>query len=753
MRFMSVFYRNTVLLALSACIVFAGCSRVRLDMEESGPELSISVGGDFATRSAVTNSGASQHIEHMYLYIFDGKTADSKCFYARDLDWIPVDGTGLSDFTYRLRDARLSEYGDKELTFLVIGVDNHYETYSFPMAGLDDHEKSTLGKSLGEVKATVAAAVSGTENIVYAMAHTELFAGVSVQSAADQIFSVTVKRCVAGVMCYLTDIPYLVGSGEDSKVTSIELRLNSDAALNRTVNLFDGDMNYSPSGSEPLTEAVQSYGTVIASADLSQYMDRQSSQGQENTLLYIPPVDDGTVKTLENSVLFGAYMVPVSVIGDSADNTDATLSIAVKGKNGYEQIYYVRNNAESHTAGPGGHEVAVDGRDYSYSIQADRMYAIGKKPFTGDTEGDRPASLAGTELELSPEDWLLPDADVEFPSYSLSASILPGFNPEGYFDCIGVPDASTGVTDTLDILPASGNKKWTLTALDPDTGKAVDWIQFRFKGESEWTEGTLSGSDPAPDILTVEMRVFDYADRNDDFVAAVNEKDGQKMVDILQKDYRTAILTLETEDAGSKTLAVNQYNAITVYVEEQDDYVAFARKDLMASEQDKASNFADTDGYSYTGWGFFSSIPSYIYGERSDYNDGEVNSNNAYSFAYSGKYGSSESNYNGSALKRGRTPWTEGGESGRYWYTPSQNEMKAFFENVVVPVNSVYHLSSGTVPVVNIKCGCLYWTSSSAYYDRGRSSYTYRLNGSNVAGEAETDRDDHAYIRQARKFQ
>ena len=131
----------------------------------------------------------------------------------------------------------------------------------------------------------------------------------------------------------------------------------------------------------------------------------------------------------------------------------------------------------------------------------------------------------------------------------------------------------------------------------------------------------------------------------------------------------------------------------------------------------------------------------------------EVNSNNAYSFAYSGKYGSSESNYNGSALKRGRTPWTEGGESGRYWYTPSQNEMKAFFENVVVPVNSVYHLSSGTVPVVNIKCGCLYWTSSSAYYDRGRSSYTYRLNGSNVAGEAETDRDDHAYIRQARKFQ
>ena len=51
------------------CPVLAGCTREIIETvpEEPGQQLRISIGRDFTTKSSVTNSGASQHIELMYL--------------------------------------------------------------------------------------------------------------------------------------------------------------------------------------------------------------------------------------------------------------------------------------------------------------------------------------------------------------------------------------------------------------------------------------------------------------------------------------------------------------------------------------------------------------------------------------------------------------------------------------------------------------------------------------------------------------
>ena len=99
--------------------------------ESEGQSLHVSIGSDFTTKSALTNTGASQHIEHMYAYLFREDTpgdGNFKCFYAVDMDWTPVEGTGISDFSYRIsRDAGLQAMGDRLIKVLVVAVDNHME--------------------------------------------------------------------------------------------------------------------------------------------------------------------------------------------------------------------------------------------------------------------------------------------------------------------------------------------------------------------------------------------------------------------------------------------------------------------------------------------------------------------------------------------------------------------------------------------------------------------------------------------------
>ena len=102
--------------------------------ESEGQSLHVSIGSDFTTKSALTNTGASQHIEHMYAYLFREDTpgdGNFNCFYAVDMDWTPVEGTGISDFSYRIsRDAGLQAMGDRLIKVLVVAVDNHPETYN-----------------------------------------------------------------------------------------------------------------------------------------------------------------------------------------------------------------------------------------------------------------------------------------------------------------------------------------------------------------------------------------------------------------------------------------------------------------------------------------------------------------------------------------------------------------------------------------------------------------------------------------------
>ena len=743
--------------------------------ESEGQSLHVSIGSDFTTKSALTNTGASQHIEHMYAYLFREDTpgdGNFNCFYAVDMDWTPVEGTGISDFSYRIsRDAGLQAMGDRLIKVLVVAVDNHPETYNISDAdsrtgfSFDAVEEIAENKlSFEDAKAVIASAAAGEDGTpeakAWAMAHTELFSGVAGPVPANtQVIEVTVDRCVAGVLCYLTDIPYLVKSGEeDSKIQSIELRLNSRLDLNTSMTL-----GQKTTGSAFLYEGESKPvdGVVIASVDVSMYSERQSDSGQQGGMLYIPATDDGTVKTLENSILFGAYMVPIDVSSDVDDKADnSTLSIYLKGgeNSKWESDPYRIRNASGTSTQPG---VTPDNRSFIYSLLANSMYAIGTKPTSGDTEGDRPASLAGDELLLNVVDWVDDiNPDVQFPSYSLGAFFNAEFDSDDILDCIG---------DTLDVsvMPAPDGAPWIMNVLvtDPETGEPdiPDWLLYRIAHvdeatgdisykDDDWRSGTFVFEDhkdeyniSSSEEVKMQVVIADHAVQN--YIMGESIDIAEK-IKKLEADYRTARFVLNTGSGRSEELLLNQYNAITVQVGDDKDpeYRAFARNDASPTKLDFDNGYYDEGRISYTGWGFSNSSAPVIFGTGTGLDDDGVdNCWRAYN-EYVIRENDDINNYYGSALFRG-TKWCiaisedESAESGyklqskineEIWGTPAYYEILSFFQKVVLPIanSGVYELPSISfgptsedelsdtdypkiiLPVINVKYGRYYWSST-----------------------------------------
>ena len=742
--------------------------------ESEGQSLHVSIGSDFTTKSALTNTGASQHIEHMYAYLFREETpgdGNFKCFYAVDMDWTPVEGTGISDFSYRIsRDAGLQAMGDRLIKVLVVAVDNNRGNYRFPVSA--DGQKVDTGSHVSmqelegmpfdDVKAVLAADVAGVNgttgtpeaNKAWAMAHTELFSGSTEAVPANTpVIEVTIDRCVAGVLCYLTDIPYLVKSGEeDSKIQSIELRLNSRLDLNTSMTL-----GQKTTGSAFLYEGESKPvdGVVIASVDVSMYSERQSDSGQQGGMLYIPATDDGTVKTLENSILFGAYMVPIDVSSDVDDKADnSTLSIYLKGgeNSKWESDPYRIRNASGTPTQPGN-------RSFIYSLLANSMYAIGTKPTSGDTEGDRPASLAGDELLLNVVDWVDDiNPDVQFPSYSLGASFVSNISPDYIYDCIG------GITLTAAVLPSASKNGWSITPVN--TGDGTDWIRFRVVEADgtpgEWRQTTYNRPvESSDEAVQIEIMFEDYVKEN--YIMGRTDLSIAERIEDLESDYRTCQLMLKTDGESSVDyLTINQYNAITAPVikhkligsDEYLGYVGFARNDLLLPEWDDKAY--EEKGYSYTGWGFSFNDPWGYMGRDDSEDDGEFNCSTAFAFWKNKDDTERLNNYYHSALYRGYREWTDFNSddyANRIWFTPSRSELKGFFNDVVSPLASFYtDLSDGIIPVINMKYNKYYWSSSAHSTDWARASWTFKIPG-NSDGEY-GDRDGmSAFIRQARNFQ
>ena len=735
-----------------------------------GTALEISVDGGFTIqgRAAQVGSASSgyklvsseavQHIEEMYAYLFKGADEKATCVFVKKLPWQASEQPGAS-LTYRLKEANLAQYNNADMQVLVVGIDNRKDTYTFPAADAAYDSQNMLGKALADVKLALAQQAAGNptgEDAAYRMANTEVFSGYQAFKAADQTIPVTLKRCVAGVLCYLTDLPYYVAGHEDTDVIeSVELQLGGGCQLNTELKDFYGEpqgvkdvpadakrMGY---GSYPLKD-----GKVIASVNLSEYIygkgvtsGELAPQKENPTLLYIPEQENGVVVTKPNTLLFGAYLIPVQATATDA-NTDATLKLVVKEKTGQDVREYPIKNGQT----------AAD-KKYAYSLDANYIYSIGSKPVAADTELDRPASLLGGELTFDVSDWGDGNNKVEFPDYALSSSFDADWDGNYRFDCIN----TTRYVDIYLAQEEAKGKSIRIESRDLSTNLGADWIEFRLiddqtglpKDEKwakklELTDVQIQGVSR----LTVEVRIFDYVKENWILGNTAQYSTWKEQIEALLKDFRSGQLGLYygTDFDPIATLPVKQFNAITSH----DDGVAYNRVDVG----DELLDNGFVAGLDNTGkaWGFNGDTRTHIYGGVIDDDaDGEYNSNRAEE--------KNAKEYGESALKLARKPALDVSFEGRVWFLPAYYQADGFQKLIYEIANEaatnpeLVYVANGHKWLKGVNISYQddfphYWTSS--FYGAASHLNTAYCISWNQSKPELKYRTEIARLRQVRKF-
>lgn len=732
--------------------------------------LEITVDGDFyaSSRSTAASAGyklvssqAIQHIEHLYAYIFNGGGSDATCVYVTEIPWEQNSQQGSASLTYRLKEANLPHYGKSNMQVLVVAVDNNTDTYNFPYGEVANHADNTnqegnnsiIGQPLSGVKLKLAEAAAGTttsdEDKAFKMANTEVFSGRTSFRADDQIIKVSLQRCVAGVLCYLTDIPYYVGSGTDDTdnvISSIELQLGNNLNLNTEYASFYDGANF---GSEPLRN------NVIASVNILEYIygkgttngtlyvqEEDIELDESNKRLYVPAMDNGVVKTKENTILFGAYLLPIkntvknTVTGDNT--TNATLKLVLKS-NGGEQTAFIVKNTVTIISGADGTTISEPEPAYAYSLKANRLYSIGSKPFATDTDADQPASLKGKEIVLNVLEWsngnINNGNDVNFPVYSLKSTISADWETqyENYiFNCMS--ETRTVYINLSEEDAKDKSFRISILGEDGDGTSLSDWAYFRFVDfDADGNSYALTDwktSDIIPDGLkgrsriALEIRLNDYVLKNDIIGDDSKYSTIETKIDALKKDYRTAYLHLFSNGITSvASVPIRQFNAITY------GNLGFSRLDYGAEMGDNGS--ASKKGTKIQ-WGFYG-----VY--RNEFWD------SFYLDSHIEQYG--QENYNNLKDKASDCAIVKmhkeaiGYDGNIFWFLPARNEIYNFVERVI---------NQGLISDLNFNLD-YYWTSSAYYVLDFR--YRYDAQALKIS-ENKTDtytvkRNEEHYCRQA----
>lgn len=336
--------------------------------EENG-QITIKFTAEPLTRTTLASSDNVQHVKYVQVYVFKGTEASAVCVASENVDWKQLQPGGTVTQYYTLQ----QKLDDGEYTILAVGLDNDNDNSEQEGAGyaygLPDAIK--VGTTLGDAKATLAEGLTAAD-----MNKAELFAGsntVTVKPGTNSITEITLKRRVAGVMAYFTNIP--------SDVKEIQLILYKDQ--NKDVPLIAQTSN--DYGTEQLEGS-----TVLLDIKVSQDILKQE-------VVYAS--DEKTVvgTKLPGTVLQGAYMLPMP-----APESGYTLTLVQINNSGETKQ---KNNLVLSSPASGSTGIK------NFPIEANVFYTIGRK----DADHDEPYPLE----DLSSGDYIYVDgnwqADVDIP--------------------------------------------------------------------------------------------------------------------------------------------------------------------------------------------------------------------------------------------------------------------------------------------------------------------------------------------------
>lgn len=553
-------------------------------------------------------------------------------------------------------------------------------TYRVLCIGLDDKSGAVydlkkkdgnlnLGSTLAEAKAKMTIETkayeeqTGTYQMYGYDGTGELFAGwTEFEFEPDNIniAEVELKRRVAGILCYVTDIPAKI---ENTEVKGIRLCLNTKA--NGEIGLCRLDKPWEDFGAGGGGDASSYGGTTLAYRDLSDW----KADGE------ILTNDEGKNLTM------GVYLIPIDVVNDSELGSNFnTLSVQLFGGENYQfnketgkvtggepiKTFNVLNEQ--------GHTDRGETAD-RYNILPNYIYHIGDK----DDDIDEPMSLLGQKITVVPEEWREKTIPVEFPSVPIKPKMDIPYGASYVFDCI--PQ-----TITIEVTNSILNSPWTLQAGNGIYFKTDEGYSYQYEAKSE----DYQKDGP----VEVEMLIADFAELDAPEMREIEIK-------LLGEDKTTVVATH----------TVKQYSAIVVETEEN-VYRGFSRFDLGTDRNSVDGSVISNEGtrpwnYYYSRYGTISNWSAGdIYGTGASESLGETNLINAKSKAeqegeftlfnfvgpqnYEDDYDSKWADIvteESAIYAAGLSSYTGGATSaslnGHYWYLPAHNEMEAFIKKAV----------------------------------------------------------------------
>mgnify|MGYP003372931746 CR=1 FL=1 len=692
--------------------------------------------GNMETRTNLTSTAATQNVETVYIALYkvneDGVYDNATFVAARNFDW--SNESSLTSYEKQTQIFKFEDLVSGEYVILAVGLDaDSRTTYFTDLSDFENKLNSTNANTLANAKAIAANAAS--------IATSELFAGwktFTYEPDIENKVEVEMKRRVAGVLCYLKDIPSTITESDGTYiVTKVQLRLftNQNLAI-RLARKEKGENNIGLQ--EDFGETQLENSDILMSYNLKGFSSKDG--------FYEIPVTDNT--RLPNTILMGAYMLPIEYSPD--ENNKSTLTLEVWGTN------------DNLASGASPEEVCIQsfpvlqnglssGNDAEkYSIYPNYIYHIGQKPDNNSTEGDYPESLAGEKITVTAKEWDNEEVNVEFPTVPVEV-FMELWNAENtmqyetskyIFDCIGT-EAILKVQNSLLHTP------WILTIVgDGVYIRSKDMVNgvYTYSKEYKCTDEEANSTD----MIEIPVLITDYAVYNDYSTIS------------LENDIRTTTLYMSAQDnsATFQPIEVKQYNAVNVQFEDKEinqkvcrGFSRFNWGTIRNSIGEVISNGVPHN------WGYkIMGEHTIIGGIPSDY-DGENNcieAKNTADYAGSGTdrylafYGSNADHSDASLMYKSLKEMCVGEDNqinrGTYWYLPSFYEVEYFLN---------YAISN--IDVLNIieyknKNTDKYWTSLPRYSQR---AYAFFVKDGKVDYNWEANNDERTntyYMRQACKI-
>lgn len=677
--------------------------------------------GEAETRTNLTTTSALQNVETVYIALYKGNNRETASFVeCRDFEWDntldkETGGKQTRTFSFSGKVTAGEEY-----IILAVGLDAESKT-TYGFASLTDFQNKLNNKTLAQAEAVCAEAGAVT------ISRSELFSGWNsfvFDPDIENKIQVEIRRRVAGVLCYMKDIPYEING---SLIYEVRLVLNQNQR--NTISLAAPDAKDAidfGTGELPDSRVLGSVRLLAPEGETPP--PSIVGEGKDDKGLWkIQKSYTDALHILPNTLLIGSYVLPIQ----KTNSADATLSIELLDGTGKPVISFPLTTKD------GGN---------IYSIEPNKIYHLGdKKNPLGVDDYDFPISVAGSNLQLTVSPWNERDVDVIFPNVPIYSRMeyKNSYNESTYvFDCVNTEDLLT-------IYPSLLKKKWKLTVLYDNPDKDPDYDKWIYiKNGDQYVETYESTLDESGKNVTLTFRINDFVKYRDPAKYNPNTVEGQKLIN---GDCRKAYFILVTEGAekNPQTLVVRQYNAFTVsFVSGKEEYrCGISRYDL---EQKRNPDGTLVEKGKNDRWGFFQTTPFYIYGSESNKSNSDERGLLCYQSA---NEKGQKDGWNGSALQFcWKDGWVFDGTtdvSGTTdWCLTARMELQEFFKQYAVHKNIK----------TNVNVDGFYWSATAKGGSRTKTYYQKMgtLSGENILETTDLDswakRDTYGYFRQVREF-